>query len=109
MKKIFLIAEISSNHCGDFNLAKKLIKCAKINGADAVKLQTFTPQSMTLKSNNKYFKINKGLWKGYNLWDLYNLAQTPMEWHKKLFKYAKSLGILIFSTPFDNSSVDFLK
>lgn len=109
MKKIFLIAEISSNHCGDFNLAKKLIKCAKINGADAVKLQTFTPQSMTLKSNNKYFKINKGLWKGYNLWDLYNLAQTPMEWHKKLFKYAKSLGILIFSTPFDNASVDFLE
>jgi sialic acid synthase SpsE len=107
--KVYFIAEISANHCGNFKLAKKLIKCAKINGADAVKLQTYTADTMTIKSNTKYFKINKGLWKGYNLWDLYNKAQTPLEWHKELFKYAKSLNINIFSTPFDISAVDFLE
>ena len=85
LKVPFLIAEISSNHCGSFHLAKKLIKCAKVNGADAVKIQTYTPDTMTLKSNKKYFKIKSGLWKNYNLWDLYNEAKTPLEWHKKLF------------------------
>jgi len=107
--KIFLIAEISSNHCGDFNLAKKLVKCAHQNGADAVKLQTYTADTMTLKSNKKYFRIKEGLWKNYTLWDLYNEAHTPMKWHKKLFEYGKSLGIKVFSTPFDNSAVDFLE
>tara|TARA_B100001059_G_C17781153_1_gene554265 strand:+ start:519 stop:1535 length:1017 start_codon:yes stop_codon:yes gene_type:complete len=107
--KIFFIAEISSNHCGDFNLAKKLIKCACENGADAVKLQTYTADTMTLRSNKKYFKINEGLWKGYTLWDLYTEAHTPLKWHKKLFEYGKSLGIKVFSTPFDNSAVDFLE
>ena len=86
-KKPFFVAEISANHCGDFNLAKRLIKCAKLNGADAVKLQTYTPDTMTVKSNKKYFKIKNGLWKGYQLWDLYNKAQTPLHWHKDLFKY----------------------
>tara|TARA_B110000438_G_C15725855_1_gene611962 strand:+ start:59 stop:1075 length:1017 start_codon:yes stop_codon:yes gene_type:complete len=109
LKVPFLIAEISSNHCGSFHLAKKLIKCAKVNGADAVKIQTYTPDTMTLKSNKKYFKIKSGLWKNYNLWDLYNEAKTPLEWHKKLFKYAKSIGIILFSTPFDETSVDFLE
>ena len=107
--KAFFIAEISANHCGNFKLAKKLIKCAHINGADAVKLQTYTADSMTIKSNKKYFKIKQGLWKGYNLWDLYNKAHTPLKWHKELFKYGKSLGIKIFSTPFDNTAVDFLE
>lgn len=107
--KVFFIAEISANHCGNFNLAKKLIKCAYINGADAVKLQTYTADTMTAKSNKKYFKIKQGLWKGYNLWDLYNKAHTPLKWHKKLFKYGKSLGIKVFSTPFDNTAVDFLE
>ena len=107
--KVFFIAEISANHCGNFNLAKKLIKSAYMNGADAVKLQTYTADSMTLNSNKKYFKIKQGLWKGYKLWDLYNKAHTPLSWHKELFKYAKSLGIKIFSTPFDNNSVDFLE
>ena len=107
--KIFFIAEISSNHCGNFNLAKKLIKCAYFNGADAVKLQTYTADTMTMKSDKKYFKINKGLWKGYTLWDLYNKAHTPLKWHRKLFKYGKSLGIKVFSTPFDNTAVDFLE
>lgn len=108
-KKPFLIAEISSNHCGKFDIAKKLIKCAKVNGADAVKLQTYTADSMTLNSNKKYFIIKKGLWRGYKLWDLYNKAHTPLEWHKKLFRYAKKIGIIIFSTPFDENAVDFLE
>ena len=108
-KKPFLVAEISANHCGDFNLAKKLIECAKKYGADAVKLQTFTASTMTLKSDKKFFKIKSGLWKGYKLWDLYNKARTPLEWHPKLFKYAKSIGIKIFSTPFDETAVDFLE
>jgi len=108
-KKPFLIAEISANHCGNFLIAKKLIKCAKQNGADAVKLQTFTPGTMTINSNKKYFKIKSGLWKGHTLWDLYEKAHTPLEWHKKLFDYAKKLKIQIFSTPFDESAVDFLE
>jgi len=107
--KIFLIAEISANHCGNFKLAKKLIKCAKTNGANAVKLQTFTPDTMTINSNKKYFKIKQGLWKGYNLWDLYNKAQTPLKWYKELFRYGKSLGIKVFSTPYDETAVDFLE
>ena len=108
-RKPFLIAEISANHCGKFDIAKKLILCAKKYGADAVKLQTFTPDGMTLKSNNKYFKIKKGLWKGYTLWDLYNKAKTPLDWHSRLFEYSKKIGIKIFSTPFDNNSVDLLE
>jgi pseudaminic acid synthase len=108
-KKVFFIAEISANHCQNFDLAKKLIKCAKINGADAVKLQTYTANTMTLKSKKKYFKIRSGLWKGFSLWDLYNKAQTPLHWHKDLFKYGKSLGIKVFSTPFDETAVDFLE
>jgi len=108
-KKPFFIAEISANHCGNFTLAKKLIKCAKINGADAVKLQTYTADTMTINSNKKYFKIKQGLWKGYNLWKLYDEAQTPLEWHPKLFLYARKIGIKIFSTPFDETAVDFLE
>ena len=107
--KIFFIAEISANHCGNFSLAKKLIKCAYMNGADAVKLQTYTADTMTIKSDKNNFKIKEGLWKGYTLWDLYNKAHTPLNWHKELFKYGKSLGIKVFSTPFDDTAVDFLE
>ena len=110
IKKIpFLIAEISANHCGNFNLAKKLIKCAKQNNANAVKLQTYTADTMTIKSNKKYFKIKNGLWKGYNLWELYNEAHTPLKWHKALFDYGRKIGITVFSTPFDETAVDFLE
>jgi len=105
----FLVAEISANHNGSFSNAKKLILTAKKCGADAVKLQTYSPETMTIKSNNKYFKINKGLWKGINLWDLYSKAQTPYKWHKDLFDYAKKIGILCFSTPYDETAVDFLE
>lgn len=109
IKKPFLIAEISANHGGSLYRAKKLIKCAKINGADAVKLQTYSPETMTIKSKKKYFKIKNGLWKNRYLWELYEKAQTPLSWHKSLFDYAKKMNILIFSTPFDETSVDFLE
>lgn len=108
-KKVFFIAEISANHCGNFKLAKKLIKCAHENGADAVKLQTYTADTMTVNSNKRYFKIKEGIWKNYNLWDLYDKAHTPLKWHKELFNYGKFLGIKVFSTPYDDSSVDFLE
>ncbi len=110
MKKApFLVAEISANHCGKLSLAKKLIKCAKLNGADAVKLQTYTADTMTINSKHKNFIVKDGLWKGYKLWDLYNEACTPLNWHKELFTYAKKNKIQIFSTPFDETSVDFLE
>ena len=105
----FFVAEISANHCGNINLAKKLIKCAKDNGADAAKLQTYTADTMTIQSNKKYFKIKNGLWKGYDLWNLYNEAHTPLEWNKKLFDYGKKIGITIFSTPFDETAVNLLE
>jgi pseudaminic acid synthase len=107
--KPFFVAEISSNHNGIFLNAKKLIRDAKNFGADAVKLQTYTPKSMTVNSNKKYFKIQKGLWKDFNLWNLYKKAQTPYNWHKKLFNYGKKNGIEVFSTPFDENAVDFLE
>ena len=108
-KKPFFIAEISANHCGSLSIAKKLIRISKKYGADAVKLQTYTADTMTIKSNNSIFKIKKGIWKGYSLWELYNKAETPLHWHKELFTYAKEIGIKIFSTPFDASSVNFLQ
>ena len=109
IKPIFFVAEISANHCGKLHMAKKLILCAKKNGANAVKLQTYTADTMTLDSKKKYFRITEGLWKGYNLWDLYDKAKTPLNWHEELFNYAKKIGIQIFSTPFDETSVDFLQ
>ena len=108
-KNSFFIAEISANHCGSIKHAKKLIYIAKIFGADAVKLQTYTPSTITIKSNRSEFLIKKGLWKGKTLWDLYKKAQTPFEWHKELFDYAKKLKITCFSTPFDESAVDLLE
>ena len=106
-KKPFFIAEISGNHNGKIINAKKLIDQAKKNGADAVKLQTYTPSMMTLKSSN--FRIKKGLWAKKNLWNLYKKAHTPLEWHKPLYSYAKKKKIKIFSTPFSTEGVDFLE
>ena len=108
-KTPFFVAEISANHNGSLLHAKKLIKIAKKYGADAVKLQTYTPDTMTIKSNKSSFKIKGGLWDGKTLWDLYDQAQTPFEWHKELFNYAKKLKITCFSTPFDETSVDLLE
>ena len=108
-KTPFFIAEISANHNGSLFHAKKLIKIAKKYGADAVKLQTYTPDTLTIKSNKLDFKIKGGLWNGRTLWDLYKKAQTPFEWHKELFDYAKKIKITCFSTPFDESAVDLLE
>ena len=108
-KTPLFIAEISANHNGSLAQAKRLIKTAKKYGADVVKLQTYTPDTMTIKSNKRDFRIKGGLWNGYTLWDLYKKAQTPFEWHKDLFDYAKKLKIVCFSTPFDNSAVDLLE
>ena len=106
-KRPFFIAELSGNHKGDINKAKKLIFFAKKNGADAVKLQTYTPEMMTLKQAN--FKIKKGMWAKKKLWDLYKSAHTPLSWHKELYKYADKVNIKIFSTPFSIEAVDFLE
>jgi pseudaminic acid synthase len=108
-KTPFFVAEISANHNGSLLHAKKLIKIAKKYGADAVKLQTFTPDTLTIKCDKPDFKIKGGLWNGKTLWDLYVKAQTPFEWHKELFEYARKLKIICFSTPFDESAVDLLE
>jgi pseudaminic acid synthase len=108
-KTPFFVAEISANHNGSLLHAKKLIKIAKKYGADAVKLQTFTPDTLTIKCDKPDFKIKGGLWNGKTLWDLYSKAQTPFEWHKELFEYARKLKIICFSTPFDESAVDLLE
>ena len=108
-KKPFLVAEISSNHCGDFNLCKDLILNAKKCGANAVKIQTYTPKCMTINSKKKHFIINSGLWKGYNYWDLYKKAHTPISWHKNLFYFAKKNNIKLFSSPFSNYAIDILE
>jgi pseudaminic acid synthase len=113
VKKLFksptFIAEISANHNGSLINAKNLIKDAKKYGADYVKLQTYTPETMTLNSKKKDFVISKGLWKKTSLWDLYKKAQTPFEWQKKLFDYAAKIKIKCFSTPFDETAVDLLE
>jgi len=108
-KNCFFVAEISANHCGSIIHAKKLIYTAKIYGANAVKLQTYIPDTMTINSDKSDFKIRGGLWNGKTLWNLYKKAQTPFEWHKKLFEYAKKLKITCFSTPFDETAVDLLE
>ncbi len=105
----FIIAEISANHNGSLEHAKKLIDLAKKSGANAVKLQTYTPDMMTLKENVINFKIKEGLWKGFDLWNLYSMGQTPLEWHNSLFKYAKKKKIKIFSTPFSEEAIHFLE
>ena len=105
-KKPFFIAELSGNHGGKLSVAKKIIKKAKKGGADAVKLQTYSPETMTLNNN---YKIKTGLWKNYDLWKLYEKAHTPYKWHKILFNYAKKHKIKIFSTPFSVSDLNFLE
>ena len=108
-KTPFFVAEISANHNGSLSHAKKLIRIAKRYGVDAVKIQTYKPDTLTIKSNRPDFKIRGGLWNGKRLWDLYEKAQTPFEWHKELFNYAKKLKITCFSTPFDETAVDLLE
>lgn len=107
---VIVVAELSANHGDDINIAKQSIKAAKVAGADAVKLQTYTADTLTIDCNNDYFKLNGGtIWDGTTLYNLYKEAYTPWEWHEELFKYAKEIGITCFSTPFDKTSVDFLE
>lgn len=105
----FIIAELSANHGGSLERAKKSIEAASKTGISAIKLQTYTPDTMTIKSDLPDFKISDGIWSGYTLHDLYAEAYTPFEWHKELFDHAKNLGVIIFSTPFDESAVDLLE
>ena len=105
----FIIAEISANHNGDIENACAIIKMAKDCGADAVKMQTYKPDTITLNSKNEDFLIKDGLWAGRTLYQLYDWAHTPWEWHSELFSYAKKVGITIFSTPFDFTAVDLLE
>ena len=107
----FIVAELSGNHQQDYALAEKMIEAAAQAGAHAIKLQTYTPDTMTLKLQNEDFMVNEenSLWKGESLYDLYAKASTPWEWHKSLFEKAKSLGLIAFSSPFDASAVDFLE
>lgn len=108
--KTFIILEISANHGHDINIVKKSIKVAKEIGADAVKIQTYTPDTITIDCDNEYFKIDKGtLWDGRNLYDLYKEAYMPWDWHKEIFDYAKEIDIICFSTPFDFQAVDLLE
>ncbi|MDO5306721.1 MAG: pseudaminic acid synthase [bacterium] len=107
----YIIAEMSANHCGDIKLAKKIIKKAKEVGANAVKLQTYTADTLTIDCNNEEFIINdkNSLWNGENLYSLYKKAYTPWQWQVELKKYADEIKIDLFSTPFDYSAVDFLE
>ncbi|WP_151900707.1 pseudaminic acid synthase [Sulfurimonas hydrogeniphila] len=107
---VYIIAELSANHNGVLQNALDTIKGAKEIGANAIKLQTYTADSMTLDSDKEDFIIKGGtLWDGKKLYDLYKEAYTPWEWHKELFEYARAIGIDIFSSPFDKTAVDFLE
>jgi pseudaminic acid synthase len=105
----YIIAELSANHNGNIERAFETIKAARDQGANAIKLQTYTADTMTIDCDSKEFMISGGLWDGYKLYDLYKWAETPFEWHKAIFDYAKTIGITIFSTPFDESAVDLLE
>ena len=105
----YIIAEMSANHNGDINNAYKIIDMAKVCGADAVKLQTYHPDTITMDIDTPEFMIKGGLWDGQSLYELYKSAYMPWEWHKLLFDYAKKIGITIFSSPFDNTAVDLLE
>ncbi|MFT4802112.1 MAG: pseudaminic acid synthase [Flavobacteriaceae bacterium] len=109
-EKCFIIAELSANHDNNIEVAKETIRAAKRAGADAIKLQTYTADTITLDSKKDYFKINQGThWDGAYLYDLYKEASLPWEWHAALFDIAKEEGLICFSSPFDPTAVDFLE
>lgn len=110
MNRVMIVAELSANHAGSLQVAIDTIKAAKRAGADAIKLQTYTADTLTLDCNLPDFTINNGsLWDGRTYYDLYKEAYTPWEWHAELFRIAKEEGLIIFSTPFDKTAVDFLE
>lgn len=107
---VYIVAEMSANHNQDFEQAVKILEAAKEAGADAVKLQTYTPDTMTIDCDNEYFRIGEGtIWEGRNLYDLYGEAYAPWEWQPKLREMAIHLGLDLFSSPFDHTAVDFLE
>lgn len=105
----YVIAEMSANHNGNIETAFRIIEAAKQAGADAVKMQTYKPDTITLDCDREEFQIHGGLWDGRTLYELYEEAHTPWEWHQPLFNHARKLGITIFSSPFDNTAVDLLE
>lgn len=107
--KTFIVAELSANHNHKLDVAFKTMDAAKAAGADAVKIQTYTADTITLDCDSEDFQIHGGLWDGYTFYNLYKEAYTPWEWHHELFDYAKSIGLICFSTPFDNTAVDLLE
>jgi len=107
--RVFIIAELSANHNQNINVAIETIRAAKRAGADCIKLQTYTPDTITINSNKDDFIIKGTIWSGKNFYELYQEAFTPWEWHEKLFDVAKEEGLVCFSSPFDKSSVDFLE
>jgi pseudaminic acid synthase len=108
--KTFVIAELSANHGHEKSIAIKTVRAAKKAGADAIKLQTYRPETITIDCNNEYFQINDDTqWDGRTLYDLYEEAHLPWEWHEELFKVAKEEGLVCFSSPFDKTAVDFLE
>lgn len=110
LDKCFIIAELSANHGGSLEIAKETVRAAKRAGADAIKLQTYTADTITLDVKTDLFKINQGTsWDGQYLYDLYKGASLPWEWHKPLFDLAKQEGLVCFSSPFDKTAVDFLE
>ncbi len=105
----YIIAEMSANHAGSIKNAKKIIHAAKAAGADCIKIQTYTADTLTIDCDKPYFRVGAGTWDGENLYKLYEKAFTPWEWQAELKKEAESIGLDFFSTPFDKSSVDFLE
>ena len=104
----YIVCELSANHNGSLERALKLIEEAAATGADAIKIQTYTPDAMTINCDDAQFMIKGGLWDGYKLYELYAQAFTPYEWHPAMFAKARDVGVTLFSTPFDEAGVDLL-
>lgn len=109
MSKTFIIAELSANHNGSKQIAIDSVKAAKKSGADAIKIQTYTADTLTLNCDAPDFRLGKGLWEGETFYTLYQKAYTPWEWHEDIFRVAREEGLICFSTPFDKTAVDFLE
>lgn len=108
-EKVYIIAEMSANHGGDIKLAKEIIHKAADAGADCIKIQTYTPDTLTIDCNSQYFHIGNGTWEGENLYQLYQKAYTPWEWQEELKREAENSGLDFLSSPFDRSAIDFLE